>query len=128
MLLHKPLALQTRLPHEDWPPNEFSANFVTFLAVASTQAVAAAIAAKDFRKAIDLRGAEFAEYHDAYSMTTATDQPGLRLSPQKQMNVAILHCGAPAGGMNSATRAAVAYCLSKGHKPWAIHNGYVYIY
>ena len=40
------------------------------------------------------------------------------------MNIAIIHVGAPAGGMNSATRAAVAYCLSRGHKPVAIHNGF----
>ena len=40
------------------------------------------------------------------------------------MNVAIIHVGAPAGGMNSATRAAVAYCLVRGHTPWAIHNGF----
>lgn len=40
------------------------------------------------------------------------------------MNIAIIHIGAPAGGMNSATRAAVAYCLTRGHKPWAIHNGF----
>lgn len=40
------------------------------------------------------------------------------------MNIAIIHVGAPAGGMNSATRSAVAYCLSRGHKPWAIHNGF----
>ncbi len=40
------------------------------------------------------------------------------------MNIAIIHVGAPAGGMNSATRAAVAYCLTRGHKPWAIHNGF----
>lgn len=91
--------------------------------MAATQAVADAIAVKDFSKAAELRGSEFAEYRDCYLMTTATDQPRLRLPPQKQINVAILHCGAPAGGMNSATRAAVAYCLSRGHKPWAIHNG-----
>ena len=40
------------------------------------------------------------------------------------MNIAIIHVGAPAGGMNAATRAAVAYCLSRGHTPWAIHNGF----
>lgn len=32
--------------------------------------------------------------------------------------------GAPAGGMNAATRAAVRYCLRKGHTPLAIHNGF----
>ena len=40
------------------------------------------------------------------------------------MRVAIVHVGAPAGGMNSATRAAVAYCLARGHTPIAIHNGF----
>lgn len=40
------------------------------------------------------------------------------------MNIAIIHVGAPAGGMNAATRSAVAYCLARGHTPWAIHNGF----
>jgi len=40
------------------------------------------------------------------------------------MRIAIVHVGAPAGGMNSGTRAAVAYCLSRGHTPLAIHNGF----
>lgn len=40
------------------------------------------------------------------------------------MRIAIIHIGAPAGGMNSATRAAVAYCLTRGHTPIAIHNGF----
>ena len=40
------------------------------------------------------------------------------------MRIAIIHIGAPAGGMNSATRAAVAYCLTRGHTPVAIHNGF----
>lgn len=40
------------------------------------------------------------------------------------MRVAIIHVGAPAGGMNPATRAAVAYCLARGHTPVAIHNGF----
>ncbi|KAL6714040.1 6-phosphofructokinase, alpha subunit [Lecanora helva] len=35
-------------------------------AVASTQAVAKAISERNFEKAADLRGPEFAEYHDAY--------------------------------------------------------------
>lgn len=40
------------------------------------------------------------------------------------MRIAIIHVGAPAGGMNAATRAAVAYCLTRGHTPVAIHNGF----
>ena len=46
------------------------------------------------------------------------------LTQPQHMRVAIVHVGAPAGGMNSATRAAVAYCLSRGHTPIAIHNGF----
>ena len=40
------------------------------------------------------------------------------------MRIAIIHVGAPAGGVNAATRAAVAYCLTRGHSPVAIHNGF----
>ncbi|KAG8530157.1 uncharacterized protein KY384_005640 [Bacidia gigantensis] len=93
-------------------------------AVASTLKLAEAIKAKDFEKAIELRGPEFAEYYEAYKITTATDQPGLKLPENKRMNIAIINVGAPAGGMNSATRSAVAYCLARGHTPWAIHNGF----
>ena len=32
--------------------------------------------------------------------------------------------GAPAGGMNAATRAAVRYSIRQGHKPLAISNGF----
>lgn len=32
--------------------------------------------------------------------------------------------GAPAGGMNAATRCAVRYCIRQGHTPLAIHNGF----
>lgn len=42
----------------------------------------------------------------------------------QRMRIAIIHVGAPAGGMNQATRAAVAYCLTRGHTPLAIHNGF----
>ncbi len=33
--------------------------------------------------------------------------------------------GAPAGGMNAATRTAVRFCISRGHTPFAIHNGFI---
>lgn len=40
------------------------------------------------------------------------------------MRIGIIHVGAPAGGMNAATRAVVAYCLSRDHTPVALHNGF----
>jgi 6-phosphofructokinase 1 len=40
------------------------------------------------------------------------------------MKIGIINVGAPAGGMNAAVRAAVAYCIGRGHEPFAIHNGF----
>ncbi len=40
------------------------------------------------------------------------------------MKIGFINVGAPAGGMNAAVRAAVAYCLSRGHEAMAIHNGF----
>ena len=93
-------------------------------AVAQTKEVANAIKAKDFDRAMSLRDAEFAEYYQAYQITTSTEQPQMKLPEDKRMRIGIIHVGAPAGGMNAATRAAVAYCLARGHKPLALHNGF----
>lgn len=40
------------------------------------------------------------------------------------MKIGFINVGAPAGGMNAAVRAAVAYCISRGHEPIGIHNGF----
>ncbi|KAI9885327.1 MAG: RNA polymerase II mediator complex subunit [Watsoniomyces obsoletus] len=93
-------------------------------AVRKTHAVAEAIKAKDFDKAMNMRASEFEEYYRAYMTTTSTDQPDMLLPAKKRLRIAIVHVGAPAGGMNAATRAAVAYCFTRGHKPIAIHNGF----
>ncbi len=52
-------------------------------AVIATREVAKAIEAKDFQRAMNLRDAEFAEYHSAYMTTTTTDSPELKLSAEK---------------------------------------------
>lgn len=70
------------------------------------------------------RDAEFSEYWDAFNVTTATDKQDMYLPENKRMRVGIIHVGAPAGGMNAATRAATAYCLTRGHTPVALHNGF----
>ncbi|OCT46085.1 6-phosphofructokinase subunit alpha [Cladophialophora carrionii] len=92
--------------------------------VALTKSVGAAIEEKNFDKAMQLRDIEFKEYYNSYVITTSTDHPALRLPEEKRLRIAIIHVGAPAGGMNPATRAAVAYCLTRGHTPIAIHNGF----
>lgn len=40
------------------------------------------------------------------------------------MRIGIIHTGAPAGGMNAATRIAARLCLNRGHVPLAIRNGF----
>lgn len=93
-------------------------------AVELTKTVSKAIEKKDFNRAMELRDSEFKEHYDQYMITTSTDHPRLRLPPEQHLRIAIVHVGAPAGGMNPATRAAVAYCLTRGHTPIAIHNGF----
>lgn len=93
-------------------------------AVKKTKDVAEKIKAKDFEFAMNLRDSEFKEYHRAYINTTTVDHPKQRVPEDKRMRIAIIHVGAPAGGMNPATRAAVGYCLTRGHTPIAVHNGF----
>ena len=93
-------------------------------AVQLTQAVAKNIENQNFEAAMKGRDAEFEEYWQAFNITTATDKSDMLLPPEKRMRVGIIHVGAPAGGMNATTRAAVAYCLTKGHTPVALHNGF----
>ncbi|KAJ5584006.1 uncharacterized protein N7459_003806 [Penicillium hispanicum] len=113
-------------------------------AVQATKDVTSKIHAKEFDAAMTLRDAEFKEYYHAYLNTATPEHPRLALPEGKvglehkpllppgtsdtydpqRMRIAIIHVGAPAGGMNQATRAAVAYCLSRGHTPLAIHNGF----
>ncbi|KAH9903055.1 6-phosphofructokinase [Cubamyces lactineus] len=93
-------------------------------AVKMTREVAQAIAEKDFPKAMSLRDPEFCESLEGF-YATAVLETEPKLPHHLRMRVAIMHVGAPAGGMNAATRAAVRYCIRQGHKPFAIHNGFV---
>ncbi|KAK9323717.1 phosphofructokinase-domain-containing protein [Lipomyces orientalis] len=92
--------------------------------VALTKSVATAIKNKDFGQAMALRDTEFEEYYRAFQATTIIDDESLKVPEDKRLKIAIINIGAPAGGMNAATRAAACYCLSKGHTPYAIHNGF----
>ncbi|KAL2367618.1 6-phosphofructokinase [Blastomyces gilchristii SLH14081] len=93
-------------------------------AVRVTKMVTQAIKDRDFATALELRDAEFKAYHRAYINTATPHHPKLQLPESKRMRIAIIHVGAPAGGMNPATRAAVAYCIARGHTPIAIYNGF----
>ncbi|KAI0077922.1 6-phosphofructokinase [Panus rudis PR-1116 ss-1] len=92
-------------------------------AVKMTHEVAEAIKQKDFDRAMSLRDPEFRESLEGFYATSVLEKEP-RLPHHLRMRVAIMHVGAPAGGMNAATRAAVRYCIRQGHKAFAIHNGF----
>ncbi|SCU90169.1 LAMI_0E00892g1_1 [Lachancea mirantina] len=89
-----------------------------------TKSVPAAIEEKDFDKAISLRDTEFIELYENFISTTIKDDGSEYLPEDERLNVAIVHVGAPSAALNAATRAATLYCLSRGHKPYAILNGF----
>ncbi|ORE10195.1 6-phosphofructokinase [Rhizopus microsporus var. microsporus] len=93
-------------------------------AVKLTHEVAEAISRKDFAHAMALRDPQFAEEYEAYNATTILDDNSMGLPKHRQMRIAVVHVGAPAGGMNAATRTAVRYCLNRGHTPIAVSNGF----
>lgn len=94
-------------------------------AVLNTKAVAKAIEAQDFDKAMALRDTEFADQYNSYMLTTTANlNEQHRLPEEKRMRIGFINVGAPAGGMNAAIRGGVAYCISRGHEPLAIHNGF----
>ncbi|KAL5503847.1 PFK1 [Sanghuangporus vaninii] len=92
-------------------------------AVAQTRAVGKAISEKDFDTAMSYRDPEFREMLDGFVAVSALDYTK-KLPKEQRMRVAIIHMGAPAGGMNAATRTATRYCIRRGHKPIAIYNGF----
>jgi 6-phosphofructokinase 1 len=92
-------------------------------AVKLTQEVAKAIQEKEFVRAMSLRDPEFFETLEAFVTSSSIDEKRL-LPAEKRLRIAIIHVGAPAGGMNAATRTAVRFCLRRGHAPLAIQNGF----
>jgi 6-phosphofructokinase 1 len=93
-------------------------------AVEMTRAVSEAMKACDFDQALELRGSEFKETLDDFHATSMLAVKEAWLPEDKRIRVGIVHTGAPAGGMNAATRAVVRYCLNRGHIPLGIHNGF----
>jgi 6-phosphofructokinase 1 len=91
--------------------------------VEQTRAVAKAIDDHDYERAMELRGSGF-------KTTFRTLRTLLRSLPhppapgQKQLRLAVMNCGAPAPGMNTAVRAAVRIGLDRGHVMLGISNGF----
>ncbi|EGV65749.1 6-phosphofructokinase [Yamadazyma tenuis ATCC 10573] len=93
-------------------------------AVRITKSVATAIEAKEFDKAMSLRDSEFIEHLSNFMAMNSADHNEPVLPVEKRKKIAIINVGAPAGGMNSAVYAMATYCMSQGHTPYAIHNGF----
>ncbi|KAI5950353.1 PFK2 [Candida jiufengensis] len=93
-------------------------------AVEITKSVADAIAEKNFDKAMSLRDSEFKEHLSNFIAMNSANHEEPSLPIEKRKKFAIINIGAPAGGMNSAVYAFATYCMSRGHTPYAIHNGF----
>lgn len=90
--------------------------------VKKTQAVAKATEDREWEKAVELRGRSFQRNLDTYKMLSK-NKVVVEEQAAKGYNLAVMHCGAPACGMNASVRAFVRNCLSSGNKPIAVHNG-----
>jgi 6-phosphofructokinase 1 len=90
--------------------------------VAKTRAIADVIAAHDYEQAMEMRGGSFREsFRTARTLMRAMPhrpEPG-----QQRLRLAILNCGSPAPGMNTAVRAAVRLGTDKGHVMFGVRNG-----
>lgn len=93
-------------------------------AVRITKSVATAIENKEFDKAMALRDSEFVEHLQNFIAMNSANHNEPVLPVEKRKKIAIINVGAPAGGMNSAVYAMATYCMSQGHTPYAIHNGF----
>ncbi|RWA07957.1 hypothetical protein EKO27_g7152 [Xylaria grammica] len=94
-------------------------------AVKETKEVATLIEAQRFNEAMALRDTEFSDQYRSYAMSANTGFSGeVPVEENKKMRIGFINVGAPAGGMNAAIRAGVAYCRTRGHEPVAIHNGF----
>jgi len=91
--------------------------------VEKTRAVAEAINARDYERAVELRSASFKEaFSTLKTMVRALPHPP---EPgQKRLRIAILNAGAPAAGMNTAGRTAIRLGLDQGHIMLGVNNGF----
>ncbi|CAH0546399.1 unnamed protein product [Brassicogethes aeneus] len=95
--------------------------------VKRTKAVAAALAEKQWDKAVDLRGKSFERNLLTYKLLTrlkppkdAFDEKG---KGKEGYTFGIMHIGAPACGMNAAVRSFVRNCIYRGDTVMGIHDG-----
>jgi 6-phosphofructokinase 1 len=91
--------------------------------VEQTRVIATAIEEHDYERAMELRGNSFKETFRTLR-TLLRSLPHAPAPGQKQLHLAVMNCGAPAPGMNTAVRAAVRIGLDRGHVMLGIANGF----
>jgi len=91
--------------------------------VEQTRAIAQAIDDHNYERAMDLRGDSFKETYRILR-TLLRSLPHAVTPGQKRLRLAVMNCGAPAPGMNTAVRAAVRLGLDRGHTILGIANGF----
>ncbi|XP_069704189.1 ATP-dependent 6-phosphofructokinase isoform X2 [Periplaneta americana] len=95
--------------------------------VEKTKAVTKAMANKDWENAVQLRGKSFVRNLETYKMLTRLKPPKATSEdvnrPSEGYNLAVMHIGAPACGMNAAVRSFVRNCIYRGDTALGIHDG-----
>jgi 6-phosphofructokinase 1 len=120
-------ALIDAKPEDDPKQIGFRGNRVVSLplmeCVNKTHAVADAVEAGDYQKAMELRSSSFTDaFRTLRTIVRALPHPPT--PGQKRFRIAMLNAGAPAPGMNTASRAVTRLGLDEGHIMLGIHNGF----
>ncbi|VDK41776.1 unnamed protein product [Anisakis simplex] len=94
--------------------------------VLRTQEVQKAMDARDWDKAVKLRGRSFQRNLDTYRLLTKLHIPQEKdnLSAGLIFNVAVINVGAPAGGMNAAVRSFVRMAIYHHCKVYGVQNSF----
>jgi 6-phosphofructokinase 1 len=92
-------------------------------AVAQTQAVADHIAARDYDRAMALRGHNFVESFEILK-TLVRAQPSREPNSRRSLRLALIHAGGPSPGMNTAVRAALRSAMDGGHTVLSVTGGF----
>ncbi|MCP4900552.1 MAG: 6-phosphofructokinase [bacterium] len=90
--------------------------------VARAGEVTTAVNDRDTERAMALRSPSFSESLSTL-MTLLRSLPHPPQPEQRRLRIAVINAGAPAPGMNTATRAAVRLGLDAGHVMFGVHNG-----
>ena len=92
-------------------------------AVQNTKNVGIAMKNKDWALAVKLRGNTFQRNITLYNELGA-NKPIVSETQIKGLQIGLVNCGAPAGGMNAAIRAIVRHSINNNVSPVIIKDGF----